>query len=249
MGAGDLLPDLGPQRARAARGRCRGARPTWRPGGERARPGGRELFSSRSRRPLPPRTARRPLFLRGGNRISPRLCDASRPGGARPGPGPCAPGAAPARGCARKARRGARCGRARARRAGRPVRRPSAGARRGRRGPPSFLPGRGSAGPPRPDPYGLPDLRAAKSQRQTPGPRVSARRGGWGIEAQGLAASSLQPHQLHGQGGGAQSTQKPSQQEGVGEKDFVGRGRCDCSSPALTWAETESLVPVSSPAR
>lgn len=122
----------------------------------------------------PPRTARRPLFLRGGDRISPRPCDAR---GARPGPGPCALGAAPARGCARKARRGARRGRARARRAGRLVRRPSAGARRGRRGPPSFLPGRGPAGPPRPDPYGRLDLRAAKSQRETPGPRVSARRG------------------------------------------------------------------------
>ena len=32
-------------------------------------------------------------------------------------------------------------------------------------------------------------------------------------------------------------------------KDFVGRGRCDRSSPAVTWAETESLLPVSSPAR
>lgn len=81
------------------------------PGGERAQPGGRELFSSRSRRLLPPRAARRRLFLRGGDRISPRPCDASRPGGAQPGPGPRAPGAAPARGCARKARCGARRGR------------------------------------------------------------------------------------------------------------------------------------------
>lgn len=101
----------GPRRALAARGCCRGARPTWLPGGERAQPGGRELFSSRSRRLLPPRAARRRLFLRGGDRISPRPCDASRPGGAQPGPGPRAPGAAPARGCARKARCGARRGR------------------------------------------------------------------------------------------------------------------------------------------
>lgn len=32
-------------------------------------------------------------------------------------------------------------------------------------------------------------------------------------------------------------------------KDFMGRGGCDRSSPVVTWAETESLVPVSSPAR
>lgn len=32
-------------------------------------------------------------------------------------------------------------------------------------------------------------------------------------------------------------------------KDFVGRGRCDRSSPAVTWAETESLVPVFFPSQ
>lgn len=194
--------------ARAARGRCWGAHdPPGARGRERAQPGRPGTFSSRSRSPAPP--ARRPLFLCGGDRISPRHrrhqagpagCAARARSPRRPLPAP--PGAAPARGWAPRgdwrARR--RPGRE-ASRAGRPARGPSAGARRGRRGPPSFLPGRGPAGPPRPDPHGRPGLRAAKSQRRTQGPRVSA-----GAEVstarQGAGAQGALPRGGGGGGGG-----------------------------------------------
>ncbi|XP_053749014.1 collagen alpha-2(I) chain-like [Panthera pardus] len=168
-------------------GCCRGAHgPPGARGLERAQPGRPGTFflplslsfsprASPARPPARSSCAEGIAFPRGtrGHQAGPAGCAARARSPRRPLPAP--PGAAPAAAGLGESRRRARRRRGReASRAGRPARRPSAGARRGRRGPPSFLPGRRPAGPPRPDPHGRPGLRAAKSQRETQDPRVSA---------------------------------------------------------------------------
>lgn len=154
----------GPQRARAARGAV-GAHgpPGARAVSERGQAAGN--FSPRSRRLLPHRPP--PALPAREGTAFPRGPATPEVRGQGLVPAPWAPPSPAAALGRRGAERGA-AGRERAKE--RPVRRPSAGARRGRRGPPSFLPGRGPAAAAPPTPMAA-WTRAAKScSARTPGP-------------------------------------------------------------------------------
>lgn len=120
----------------------------------------RELFSSRSSSPSPPHASTAVLlFLCTRDSISPRPPDTPvwvRGQGRVPAPpDPRAPGCRPRPRLGWERRigePGSGEGERRTELAGRPDRGPSAGSRRGRRGPPSFPPGPGPPGPTRPDP-------------------------------------------------------------------------------------------------